>query len=138
MQSHWFGVHVVLSFLGYAAFTIAFVGGIIQLISKSYNLDNLNSLLHSLVGLGVFIFSAGIMSGSVWASYAWGRCWAWDPKEVWTLVTLIVYIFYLYIRSLPKVDYKKSASCLILGFIFMMFTFFGISLLKGGMHKCAM
>ena len=39
----------------------------------------------------VFCLGAGIFIGAVWANVSWGRYWAWDPKEVWALISFLIY-----------------------------------------------
>lgn len=50
----------------------------------------------------VFLLTAGIFTGAVWANASWGRYWGWDPKEVWALITLIVYALPLHEQSLAR------------------------------------
>ena len=76
----------------------------------------------------------GIMIGSVWANISWGNYWSWDPKETWSLITLIVYAIPLHrakIRFLQKpLNYHIFN---IFAFLFVLMTYFGVNLL-GGMH----
>ena len=50
------------------------------------------------VQLAVLLLAAGTITGAIWADFAWGRYWGWDPKEVWALVTLLVYMVILHGR----------------------------------------
>ena len=51
--------------------------------------------------IGLYLLTAGIFLGAVWANESWGRYWGWDPKETWALITMIVYAFVLHARCIP-------------------------------------
>ena len=68
----------------------------------------------------------------------WGRYWGWDPKEVWALVTLLVYALPLHAGSLPW--FRRPLFfhwfC-IAAFLSVLVTYFGVNFLLGGMHSYA-
>lgn len=86
----------------------------------------------------VFFLAAGTFLGAVWANVSWGRYWAWDPKEVWALVTLLVYSFALHGRSLGI--FRKPVFfhwfC-FLAFLCVVITYFGVNFFLGGLHSYA-
>ncbi len=101
----------------------------------------LSDLVWKMVAFGFPFLTLGIMTGSVWASVAWGRYWGWDPKETWSLITWLVYAFFLHVRfsgglfglkakSLPQLQAILSA----IGFLFVLFTYFGVNYLLSGLH----
>ncbi len=104
LQSNWLTSHVVACFLGYAAFTVAFAIGImyflrnIPLFGFIPEGETLNELLYQHAVLGFVFLTLGIMTGSVWAHYAWGSYWSWDPKETWSLITWLIYAVMLHAR----------------------------------------
>jgi len=49
----------------------------------------------------VFLLTVGVFIGAIWANVSWGSYWSWDPKEVWALITLIIYALPLHGQSLP-------------------------------------
>ena len=76
--------------------------------------------------------------GATWANVSWGRYWAWDPKEVWALITIIVYAAALHSRSLrflaaPRAFHWYSAAA----FLCVLITYFGVNFFLGGMHSYA-
>ncbi|MCX7945078.1 MAG: c-type cytochrome biogenesis protein CcsB [Deltaproteobacteria bacterium] len=77
-----------------------------------------------------------IITGAVWAHYAWGRYWGWDPKETWSLITWLVYAFYLHSRHVLKWSGKRTAIIAVIGFAVVIFTYIGVNLgLTGsGLH----
>jgi cytochrome c-type biogenesis protein CcsB len=76
-----------------------------------------------------------LITGAIWAYYAWGRSWGWDPKETWALITWLVYLIYLHGKILLnwKTNYLSLIS--IIGFIVMVFAFLGVNLVLSGLHS---
>jgi ABC-type transport system involved in cytochrome c biogenesis permease subunit len=75
------------------------------------------------------------MAGAIWAQYAWGRYWGWDPKEVWALITWVVYAAYLHARATAGWRGKAAAYVALLGFATFLFNFVGINLFGTGLHS---
>jgi len=75
-----------------------------------------------------------IVLGAVWADVAWGTYWSWDPKETASLVTWLIYGSYLHARVVRGWRGEKAAYLLILGFVAVLFTYFG-NLFFGGLHS---
>jgi ABC-type transport system involved in cytochrome c biogenesis permease subunit len=82
----------------------------------------------------VFLLALGIVIGAVWANISWGSYWSWDPKEVWALITLIVYSFPLH----PSLSIHRNPRHFLLyctlAFLSVIVTYFGVNLLLGGLH----
>ena len=143
LQSNWLIAHVMTCFVGYAAFTIAFGISIMFLIKSSGvpqpagmtgripSFDILDDLTHQMVTFGFLFLSIGIITGAVWANQAWGRYWGWDPKETWSLVTWLIYATLLHARLMRGWKGKKIAILSFIGFLAMLFTYFGVNLLPG-------
>ena len=64
----------------------------------SQKIKPLANFIYRTMQVGVLLIAAGTILGGVWADYSWGRFWGWDPKEVWALITLIVYLIPLHGR----------------------------------------
>ena len=92
----------------------------------------------NIVTMLLIFLAAGIFVGAVWANVSWGRYWGWDPKEVWALVTLLVYALPLHAGSLPW--FRRPLFfhwfC-IAAFLSVLVTYFGVNFLLGGMHSYA-
>jgi ABC-type transport system involved in cytochrome c biogenesis permease subunit len=71
----------------------------------------------------------------IWANFAWGSYWSWDPKETWALITFLVYTAYLHTRIIMKIDGTVSAILAAVGFVFTVFTFAGVNFLLSGLHS---
>ncbi|MDE6379746.1 MAG: cytochrome c biogenesis protein CcsA [Muribaculaceae bacterium] len=128
LASPWLSVHVSLVMLAYAVLGFTLPVAITALIVSSQR-DRLIHLAVSLLAPGVFLLGLGIITGAMWANVSWGRYWAWDPKETWSLVTLLFY-------SIPLHKYFKMQKLpifcsiyLILAFSSIIMTYFGVNLL---------
>jgi cytochrome c-type biogenesis protein CcsB len=149
LQSNWLTSHVITCFFGYAAFALAFGLSLMYLIKKSgisktegrfFNLipeaGILDHLTYQMVVIGFLMLTLGIITGSVWAHSAWGSYWSWDPKETWSLITWFVYAAMLHARMIRGWKGKRLAALSIIGFICVLFTYFGVNYLAG-LHSYA-
>jgi cytochrome c-type biogenesis protein CcsB len=91
----------------------------------------LDELTHQLVMFGFLWLSAGIITGAVWANSAWGRYWGWDPKETWSFITWLIYAALLHFRLMRGWRGKRIALLSVVGFLAVLFTYFGVNLLPG-------
>jgi cytochrome c-type biogenesis protein CcsB len=89
----------------------------------------LDELTHRMVLFGFLFLSVGIITGAVWANSAWGSYWSWDPKETWSLITWFVYATLLHARLMRGWHGKKIAYLSVVGFMAMLFTYFGVNYL---------
>ena len=124
-----------------------------KLSTLNFQLSTLSQLL---LYPALFCLTAGIFIGAVWANMSWGRYWGWDPKETWALITMLVYAALLHWPWLPRLTAKRSDSeavqqrsglsakrsiayhlYAIIAFLFVLFTYFGVSYLLGGLHSYA-
>jgi ABC-type transport system involved in cytochrome c biogenesis permease subunit len=137
LRSHWLVLHVTFSFIGEAFFAFAFSASLYYLaVRDEEKKREADRLIYTSIGIGYPIFTAGaLIFGAIWAQYAWGSYWSWDPKETWALVTWIVYTGYLHTRFVKKMKGKVSAILSTMGFCFTMFTFFGVNYLMRGLHS---
>lgn len=144
LKSNWLIAHVMTCFVGYSAFALAFGVSIMYLIKAGKNETEGNSLMgrlptsaildeltHQLIMFGFLFLTAGIITGAVWANSAWGRYWGWDPKETWSLITWFVYATLLHARMMRGWRGTPIAILSIVGFLAVIFTYFGVNLLPG-------
>ena len=80
---------------------------------------------------------AALIAGPIWAQYAWGRYWGWDPKEVWAFITWVVYAGYLHARVTAGWKGKAAAIIALIGFATFIFNFVGVNLYVPGLHSYA-
>lgn len=141
LQSGWLPFHIATCFIGYACFAVSFAAGIAYLIKRADNpkhllsKDALDMIGYKSISVGFPFLTLGIISGAMWANVAWGRYWGWDPKETWSLITWFVYAIYLHLRVIAKWKGKSSAIASIVGFVAVLFTFFGVNYLLAGLHS---
>jgi len=148
LQSYWLGIHTVLAFLGDAAFAMAAGIGLMYLIQEHFvksrhlgalfhrmpSLQMLDEINYRLISIGFPLLTLAIITGAIWAESAWGTYWRWDPKEVWSLITWFIYALVLHVRLTVGWRGKKAAILSIIGFLTVLFTFFGVNLLLKGLH----
>jgi len=145
LQSSWLVYHVITSFLGYAAFAISFGVSLIYLVKKTDREGNsllpdykaLEIINYKAIIVGFLLFTVGILTGAVWANYAWGTYWSWDPKETWSLITWIVYAILLHAKYTGRWGGRKMAYISIAGFVAVLFTYWGVNYLISGLHSYA-
>jgi cytochrome c-type biogenesis protein CcsB len=141
LKSNWLLIHVVTAFLGYAAFTLAFGTAILYLVQDKRPRPSLppqaqlDRLIYRTTILGFLLLTLGILTGAVWAETAWGRYWSWDPKETWSLITWLIYATLLHARLLKGWHGRRIAWLAVLGFMAVLFTYFGVSFLLTGLHS---
>ncbi len=87
--------------------------------------------------LAFWVLGVGILLGAYWADHAWGRWWAWDPKETWALITWIIYLIVIHVRFSVKNRGLVTAWLSALGFVVMLWTYWGVNLLLAGLHSYA-
>lgn len=134
LKSNWLTIHVLTCFMGYAALTVGFVSSLVILFKKD-DIAKLDTISHKVTAFGFLFLTLGIITGAVWANSAWGTYWSWDPKETWSLITWFIYAIYLHIRFTKGWKEKKAAWLSVIGFLAMLFTYFGVNYLLSGLHS---
>lgn len=149
LKSYWLMIHVAVitssyGFLGLGAL-LGFVVLLLYILRTPQNAKRLNPTINELtyinesaLTVGLYTLSIGTFLGGVWASESWGRYWSWDPKEVWSLISMMVYVFVLHMRMVPGLKGKFAfnlASLFAIASLIM--TFFGVNYYLSGMHSYA-
>jgi cytochrome c-type biogenesis protein CcsB len=147
LMSGWLGVHTTLAVLGDAAFAFASIVSIMYLVQERQlkakqlgaifhrlpSLDIMDTLAYKALTLGWPLFTLGMITGSIWANSAWGSYWSWDPKETWSLITWVIYLVLLHLRTIGWRG-RKMAVLSIVGFVFVLLSFFVVSRVNIGKH----
>ena len=144
LSSPLLSLHVTVIMIAYALLFFIMLNGISAVIvrvtqpTNTQFLERLRDISMIMLYPAVALLAAGIFIGAVWANISWGNYWSWDPKEVWALITLLVYIAPLH-STLWKSFQKPLFFHLycILAFLSVLITYFGVNLLLGGMHSYA-
>ena len=151
LHSVWFLIHIVAATISAAAFNLGALTAALYLLKaraerlgtapgylarlpEARNLDRLSYRFHA---FGFPLWTFTVAAGAIWAQYAWGRYWGWDPKETWALVTWVVYACYLHARSTAGWKGRRAAGLAVLGVATFWFNFIGINLLVSGLHSYA-
>lgn len=142
LHSPLLSVHVMVIMFSYALFAMMMLVGVQGLICyhrRDYaRSESLAALSHLMLYPAVFLLTAGIFIGAVWANVSWGRYWSWDPKEVWALITMLIYMAPFHSSSIKCFRSTKFFHfyC-VLAFLSVLITYFGVNFLLGGMHSYA-
>ena len=148
-SSFWLKVHVATIVSSYAPLALSAVLGFMALIlmiikTKSsarmidIRIKELTYINEISMTIGLFVLTVGTFLGGVWANESWGRYWAWDPKETWALISIIIYAIVLHLRLVPALKSRFTmnfASVLAFGSIIM--TSFGVNYYLTGLHSYA-
>jgi ABC-type transport system involved in cytochrome c biogenesis permease subunit len=137
--------HVLIILAGYALILLGagVGGGVLLRRARGANLDDIASMHRLQVSLGYWVFwvlGVGILLGAVWADRAWGRWWAFDPKETWALITWLIYLGMVHIPASKLSAHRRPVTVAILhllGFAAMLWTYFGVNLLLPSLHSYA-
>ena len=132
-------IHVSVIMMSFALLSLTFACGVAALVVRRESFVrtthhfSLLMLYPALTCLGI-----GIFVGAIWANVSWGTYWSWDPKEVWALITLMVYAVAVHRQSLPWLSRPKAyhAYC-VFAFLTILMTYFGVNYFLGGMHSYA-
>lgn len=144
LQSPLLSIHVVVIMIAYSLLAFAMLNGVTALIlhytkrDSKAEVEYLQVVSNIMLYPAVFLLAAGIFIGAVWANISWGRYWGWDPKEVWALITMLVYSAALHTSSLGW--FRRPIffhAFTIIGFLTVLITYFGVNFLLGGMHSYA-
>ena len=137
LRSPFFSIHISTIVTAYAVLLGIMVVGILAIIcpKKQARMERLKDISTAMLYPAVALLAAGIFIGAIWANVSWGNYWSWDPKEVWALITLLIYAAPLHGKiwktfDKPLVFHIYS----ILAFLSVVIPYFGVNLLLGGVH----
>lgn len=145
LQSWLFIPHVASYMISYAIMAKAVVPAFWRLLGVSNPQDKglvaWEPATYRMVSLGFPLLTVGLVLGAVWGKLAWGDYWNWDPKELWSLVSWLVYLGYLHFRYMYGAKYPRINSALVLlGLLAIVVTLLWVNLSRlfaGGMHSYA-
>ena len=151
LHSVWFIIHICAAAIAGAAFNVGGLMSILYIVKKraedrgqvsgylarlpsARRIDLLTYRFHA---FAFPLWTFTVAAGAIWAEYAWGRYWGWDPKETWALVTWVIYACYLHARSTAGWRGTRAAVIAIVGLASFWFNFIGVNLLVSGLHSYA-
>jgi ABC-type transport system involved in cytochrome c biogenesis permease subunit len=115
LQSAFFVPHVGAYVLGYIFMFKAAIAAIQTLVTNQQNRIVQEQNTYRLIRMGFPFMAVGLMLGSVWAQFAWSDFWGWDPKEMWSLATVLIYAGYFHWRFMFRQKYPRLNSLWALG-----------------------
>jgi len=149
LQSYWLTLHVSVitgsyGFLGLGAI-LGLLNLILLLLTNNSNririsgtIDELTVINFKTLTLGLYFLTIGTFLGAIWANESWGRYWGWDPKETWSLITIIVYTLVTHSRLIPAFKDIYTFNLLSLfAFSSVLMTYFGVNYYLSGLHSYA-
>ncbi|MDG4763246.1 c-type cytochrome biogenesis protein CcsB [Solwaraspora sp. WMMD406] len=153
LRSAWYAIHVSTIMASSGVLLLGFVPAVMFLLRSGYEqgrsgfpyglakrvpsaaaLERLTFGLHA-VAFPVFTFA--VIAGAIWAEAAWGRAWAWDPKETWAFISWVVYAGYLHARATPSVRRTTVTWIAIFGFATMLMNLIGVNFFFESLHSYA-
>ncbi len=149
LKSIWLNIHVFSIFIGDGIFAITFAAAVMYLVQEHQikckvrgglfkrlpSLETLDSINHYSLIYGFPFLTIGMVTGAVYAQYALGSYWRWDPKEVWSLITWLSYSVLLHERLTVGWRGRKAAIMSIACFLILLFTFLGSVLWADSYHS---
>ena len=153
LQSYWLVIHVAAAAVAGGGFTVGALASVLYLVKSgaqrraaagtpqpgylarlpdAVRIDRIAYRVHA---FAFPLWTFAVLCGAIWAEYAWGRYWGWDPKEVWAFITWVVYAAYLHARATAGWQGKLAAWIALAGFTTFLFNFVGINLFGSGLHS---
>jgi cytochrome c-type biogenesis protein CcsB len=148
-KSGWVILHITSLFLANALFALAFSLGIMYLLQERHikrknfgflylrlpPLERLDSIAHYCLITGFPLMTAGLVAGFAYAAVVWHSPWNWDPKEIFSVVTWVIYAVLVHERLAVGWRGRRAAWLAIFGFSAILLTFLGANLLLKGHHS---
>jgi cytochrome c-type biogenesis protein CcsB len=157
LQSYWLAIHVTAMTLATGIFFVAAVTGVTYLVvdrharrvaaGRPAGADGilrrlpgpaeLDRLAYRTIVFGFPVWTFGVMAGAIWADYAWGSYWSWDPTETWAFITWVVYACFLHARATAGWRGRRAAVIQLTAFVCLLFNVLVVSLIIPGQHSYA-
>jgi cytochrome c-type biogenesis protein CcsB len=149
LKSYWLTLHVSVITGSYGFLGLGAILGLITMILLSLSnnknrerientIDELTVINYKTLTLGLYFLTIGTFLGAVWANESWGRYWGWDPKETWSLITIIIYSIVIHSRTIPGMkDIFTFNLISLFAFSSVLMTYFGVNYYLSGLHSYA-
>ena len=149
LKSAWVVVHVLTVLLGYGLLALTFLGSLLYLYQDASirgkrlgpvfkrlpSLGRLDGFVQQSLVAGFTLFTVGLITGAAYAQISLGSYWRWDPKEVWSLITWLLYAALIHTRLTRGWRGRQGAWLSAMAFAVLLFTFLGAGLLMPGYHS---
>ncbi len=155
LHSYWLVIHVSAAAIAGGAFTVGALASVLYLLRsrveakalldpaaprrgflwRAPSAEAIDRVAYRVHAFAFPLWTFAVTAGAIWAQYAWGRFWGWDPKEVWAFITWVAYAAYLHARATAGWQGKAAAYVALFGFATFIFNFVGINLFGSGLHS---
>ena len=137
LSSPLLSIHVSCVMMAYGLFSITFACGVYAFIVRK-KMEEMHLLSQLFLFPAEFLLTAGIFLGAIWANVSWGRYWGWDPKEVWALITMLIYAIPMHSTSVKWIREPQHYHLfMVTAFLAVLITYFGVNFFLGGLHSYA-
>ena len=149
LKSFWLKIHVATIVSSYAPLALSAILGFMALLLMIFKtkttqkvidirIKELTYINEISMTIGLFVLAVGTFLGGIWANESWGRYWAWDPKETWALISVIVYAIVLHLRFIPVLRNNYTLNMVsVFAFGSIIMTSFGVNYYLSGLHSYA-
>ena len=157
LHSYWLMIHVSAAAVAGGAYTVGALASVLYLMRRRLELkaiehpelprtgflwraptaEAIDRVAYRVHAFAFPLWTFAVLCGAIWAQYAWGRFWGWDPKEVWAFITWVAYAAYLHARATAGWQGRAAAYVALAGYATFLFNFVGINLFGSGLHSYA-
>lgn len=147
LKSYWLIVHVAIITASYGFLALGALMGFLNLNLMIFmnnknkerlgvTIKEMSFIIEVTLIIGLIMMTIGSFLGAIWANESWGRYWGWDPKETWSLITIMVYTFALHMRKIEgfRGQFALSTGALV-SISSVIMTFFGVNYYLSGLHS---
>jgi cytochrome c-type biogenesis protein CcsB len=155
LHSYWLLIHVSSAAIAGGAFAVGALASVLFLLRnrletkalatpnaprtgflwRTPSAESIDRVAYRVHAFAFPLWTFAVLAGAIWAQYAWGKYWSWDPKEVWAFITWVVYAAYLHARATAGWRGNAAAYIALFGFATFVFNFVGINLFGTGFHS---
>jgi cytochrome c-type biogenesis protein CcsB len=155
LHSYWLAIHVSAAAIAGGAYTLGALASVLYLMRsrlevraaghpelprrgflwRAPSAESIDRVAYRVHAFAFPLWTFAVMAGAIWAQYAWGRFWGWDPKEVWAFITWVAYAAYLHARATAGWQGRAAAYVALFGYATFLFNFVGINLFGSGLHS---